>query len=148
MGDEDGFEQDGVWWQGSREDLEDWIEYKRSKATHFVECGYSVSWLPDPGPFMEVYVPERPHLRKPEYRAYAQFYRATSQYGIGGGAVSKLNIRKVHRGSPFHELLGVRPTIDVLFNYDRGQDVNKLARDQEAKRLYEIVIRELNWPGK
>ena len=34
-------------------------------------------------------------------------------------------------------------TIDTLFNYDRGSDIDRLDGHPRGKRLYEIVVREL-----
>lgn len=38
-----GFEEDGVYWTGTREELRRWKDYKREKALAFVSRGYSVA---------------------------------------------------------------------------------------------------------
>ena len=140
----EGFEEDGLYWMGSRDELEAWKQYKQTKALAFVQRGYSVEWFPDGDGWMAVFLPERHHAKAPEIRASVKFFGLVSQFGIDGGMVSKLNITRT-RTDPIRALLDPRPLEHlVLFNYDRGPDVNRLKRFPEAERLYWAVIEELN----
>ena len=139
----EGFEDQGLHWTGSREELEQWKVYKKQKALAFVELGYSVAWYPDGDNWMGVYTPERRHARTPELKATAKFFRETSRYGIDSGRISKLTIQlrsedliaKV-AGAPFEE-------VETLFNYDRGLDIDRLDENPRARELYDHVLREL-----
>src|SRR5262245_45403513 len=89
-----GFEEDGFYWEGTREELDAWKQYKKRKALAFVGRGYSVEWYPDPDGWMDVFTPERFQIKAPEYRASIKFYSEPSPYGIGSGRISKLSITK------------------------------------------------------
>jgi hypothetical protein len=139
-----GFDDEGVWWMGTRQELDAWKKYKRRKALAFVERGYSVSWYPDGDHWMEVYEPERLHARVPELRATIKFYGRPSRHGIDGGMVSKLSIMEQH-ADPLEGLLGSgRPRTTVYFNFDRGPDINRLGQSPRATALYHAVLEELN----
>lgn len=124
--------------------LDDWSAYKKQKAHAFVDRGYSVEWSPDADAWMDVYLPERRERRRPEVRATAKFFTEPSSYGIDGGRISKLSITS-RRTDPIAQVMG-RPyeTVHLLYNYDRGLDVDKLNADREAQRLYRAVVDELN----
>lgn len=124
--------------------LDDWVAYKKRKAHAFVDRGYSVEWSPDMYAWMAFYLPERPERRRPEIRADVKFYTDPSDYGIDGGRIPKLSIVST-RTDPIAEVMGRQHEISrILYNYDRGLDVDKLAKDREAQRLYRAVIDELN----
>ena len=138
-----GFESDGVSWEGTKRELSAWKALKREKAKAFVEQNYSVAWYPDGSNLMEVYVPQRHHLKRPELRAFVKFFREPSKYGINAGKISKLMIR-----TRSEDLIGKATSrsyerIKTLFNYDRGPDVDWLEEYSDAKRLYDAVLREL-----
>ncbi len=139
-----GFEEDGLRWEGTRDELETWKKYKKTKALAFVERGYSVSWFPDGDNWMSVYLPERHHARAPEILAEVKFYGHPSKHGIDGGMVSKLSITSTRT-----DLIGMvmaRPSEPsrVLYSYDRGLDVNHLQTSASAFRLYGAILEELN----
>ena len=137
------FSEEGIFCEGTREELEQWKQYKKQKALKFVEEGYSVEWYPDGNGWMDVYTPERGHACQPEIRASVKFFAEPSQFGMNKGRISKLSIQvrsvdliaKV-AGHPYE-------TVDTLFNYDRGGDVDRLKENLQAKRLYDIVVGEL-----
>lgn len=139
-----GIREDGMLWQGTREELEAWKEYKKQKALRFVEKGYSVEWSPDANNWMEIYLPQRTQANEPEIRATVKFFTAPSTYGIKNGRISKLSIQvriediiaKV-RGMPYEN-------VETLFNYSCGPGVNRLRKNSQAKKLYDIVVEELN----
>ncbi len=143
MDEHEGFEEDGLLWAGTREELEAWKRYKQRKAVAFVERGYSVDWYPDGANWMKVYLPERDHAGTPETRAAVKFYGLASESGIDGGMVSKLTIQEV-RSDLVGMAFGHRPKVRTLFHYDRGPDVNDLRASAVATRLYYAIIEELN----
>jgi hypothetical protein len=57
----------------------------------------------------------------------AKCYETGSQYGIGEGCISKLEIRKDGK---------------ILYNYDRGFDFDNL--DAEGKKAYEQILAKHN----
>jgi hypothetical protein len=145
MTDEGEFlEEDGIFWQGTREELDAWKKYKQLKAVAFVERGYSVEWYPDADNWMRVYVSERQSKREPEITADVKFFGKPSGFGIDQGMVSKLCIQRRTTnliakvfGDPWEQL-------ETLFNYDRGPDVDRLSEDQTARALYHAILDELN----
>jgi len=138
-----GFEEEGIHWEDSKKELSAWKAYKRAKAGRFVELNYSVAWYPDGSNWMDVFVPERPHAQRPELRAEVKFYREPSQNGIEGGRISKLTIT-TRTEDPLARVLG-KPfeTVKILYNYDRGLDVDQMDKSPRARRLFQIVKREL-----
>ena len=141
--DETESSDDGIEWEGTREELRRWIEYKRGKVTSFVRDGWSVGWYPDASNWMYVFTPPRPHSERPGYLASVMFFGKPSPYGIDGGAVSKLRIQ---RSSASLESFLYGPHTEIVYNYDRGHDVNRLEQHPEGRRLYDAVIRGLNYP--
>lgn len=93
---------------------------------------------------MDVYTPQRWYAREPELRAMIKFFREPSQFGIDQGRISKLTIQ-VRTEDPLAKVVG-RPheAVTTLFNYDRGDDVDRLDEHPQAKVLYDLVIEELN----
>lgn len=138
-----GFESEGVYWEGSKRDMSAWKAYKRAKAVRFVELNYSVAWYPDGSNWMDVFVPERPYAHRPEVRADVKFFREPSQHGIDGGRISKLTIA-TRTVDPLAQVLG-KPfeKVEVLYNFDRGLDIDRLHESPRARRLYQVVMREL-----
>ncbi len=128
---------------GTRTELEDWKKYKQEKATAFVSLGYSVSWYPDGDNWMEVYHPQRHQANEPELRASIKFFRDPSRFGIDGGRVSKLTI--VTRDVDILQKVMGRPyeTVETLFNYDRGADIDILDGHVSARKLCDIVLETL-----
>ena len=61
------------------------------------------------------------------YRYCVKCYDNGSEYGIGGGRISKLEIRKDGK---------------ILYNYDRGMDFDNL--DAEGKKVYEQILAKHN----
>lgn len=140
----EGFEEDGLFWMGTRQELDAWKLYKQRKAVAFVERGYSVEWYPDGDGWMAIYVPARHHAKAPEVRADVKIFGKASKYGIHGGMISKLSIVETH-SDPLREVVDPSSIESrVLFNYDRGADVNLLLRSKVALRLYEAILDELN----
>ncbi|MDR0905815.1 MAG: hypothetical protein LBN00_06545 [Oscillospiraceae bacterium] len=64
-----------------------------------------------------------------KYQYYVKHYKKASEFGIDGGRISKLTIRKVGE------------TKD-LYNYDRGLDVDRA--DDEVRTVYGIVLEKYN----
>ncbi len=139
-----GFEENGIHWEGTPESLRRWKDYKRRKAITFVSRGYSVSWYPDGDNTMDVYTPERWYAKEPELRAMIKFFNEPSQYGIDHGKISKLAIQ-VRSVDVLAKVVG-RPheTITTLFNYDRGDDIDRLHDHAGARALCDLVLTELN----
>jgi len=137
-------DEDGIRWEGTRQELEAWKQYKRSKALAFVERGYSVGWYPDADNWMQLYIPERHHARTPEILAEVKFYGHPSVHGIDGGMVSKLWITQTRTDLVAMALRKPCEHVRVLYNYDRGPDVNRLRTCPEALRLYGAILEELN----
>jgi len=63
-----------------------------------------------------------------KYKYWVKYYEEGSQYGIGGGKISKLTIRKLSE------------TRD-LCNYDRGWDIEPA---NEVKAAYAIILQKYN----
>jgi len=141
---EEWVEEDGMRWVGSRAELDAWKAYKQRKALAFVERGYSIAWYADADGWIDVYEPQRDHANMPEIRASVKFYGKPSEYGIDGGMVSKLMITETWRDPLAHLLDGPSERVNVVFNYDRGPDVNRLESHPRARRLYDAVLDELN----
>lgn len=140
----EGIREDGVLWMGTRAELEAWKRYKQKKALAFVERGYSVGWYPDGDGWISVYHPERWHARAPELRADIKVFGRASEYGIDGGMVSKLTIAE-RRTDILRKLLGPGgETGRVLYNYDRGLEVDRLDESPAATTLYRAILDELN----
>lgn len=121
-----------------------WAEYKRRKAIAFVTRGYSVEWVPDADNWMGIYTPQRSDPDRPEVRADVKFFRDPSEYGINQGRISKLSIHA--RTTDLMQQIMGRPAekIAVLYNYDRGLDVDRMSRNRESRALFSAVLEELN----
>jgi hypothetical protein len=63
------------------------------------------------------------------FKYWVKHYEAGSEYGIGGGKVSKLTVRKLGESKD-------------LVNYDRGWDVEPA--DDEVKAVYAIILEKYN----
>lgn len=137
-------EEDGLRWEGTREELEAWKRYKKTKAIAFVERGYSVEWYPDGENWMGIYMPERHYARAAETRAEVKFYGHPSSYGIDGGMVSKLSITSTTTHAIRQLLEGRGSLTRMLYDYDRGLSVNRLEASPEGQRLYNAILEELN----
>ena len=134
-----GFEDEGIHWEGTRKELDEWKEYKMQRAHEFVSRGYSVAWCPDGDNWMDVYHPQRHHVKEPELRASVKFFREPSKFGMDGGRISKLTIQ-TRDVDPWEKVLGRSyETVETVFNYDRGTDVNRLPYDARARKLYDVV---------
>jgi len=64
-----------------------------------------------------------------KYKYWVKHFEEGSEYGINGGRVSKLTIRKVGEAKD-------------LVNYDRGWDVRP--KDTEVKAVYKIILKKYN----
>jgi hypothetical protein len=64
-----------------------------------------------------------------KYKYWVKHYEEGSQYGIDGGKVSKLTIRKLDESRD-------------LVNYDRGWDVEP--NTDEVKAVYAIILKKYN----
>ena len=64
-----------------------------------------------------------------KYKYWVKHYEEGSEFGIDGGKVSKLTIRKVGESRD-------------LYNYDRGLDVD--CADDEVRAVYSIIISKYN----
>jgi hypothetical protein len=144
MTDEQFIDEDGVRWEGTREELDAWKKYKQRKALAFVEHGYSVEWYADGDTWMDIYLPQRDHAGTPEVRASIKFFGKPSKYGIGGGMISKLSIQR-RRADLLGKVVGnAWERVETLYNYDRGIDVDRLDEDPAAHALYNTILEELN----
>ena len=63
-----------------------------------------------------------------KYKYWVKHYEEGSQFGIDGGKVSKLSIRRLGESRD-------------LCNYDRGWDVEP---DDEVKAVYAIILQKYN----
>ena len=64
-----------------------------------------------------------------KYKYWVKHYEEGSEFGISGGKVSKLTIRKVGESRD-------------LYNYDRGLDVD--CADDEVRTVYDIILSKYN----
>jgi hypothetical protein len=64
-----------------------------------------------------------------KYKYWAKHYETGSEFGIDGGKVSKLTIRKIGESRD-------------LYNYDRGLDVD--CADDEVRAVYSIILSKYN----
>jgi hypothetical protein len=64
-----------------------------------------------------------------KYKYWVKHFEEGSEFGIDGGKVSKLTIRKVGESRD-------------LYNYDRGLDVD--CADDEVKAVYDIILAKYN----
>jgi hypothetical protein len=65
-----------------------------------------------------------------KYKYWVKHFEEGSEFGIGGGRVSKLTIRKVGESR------------DIV-NYDRDWDV-EVPEDSEVKSIYDVIIAKYN----
>ena len=63
-----------------------------------------------------------------QYKYWVKHFEEVSEYGIDGGRVSKLTIRKVGESCD-------------LCNYDRGWDIKPTG---EVKKVYTIILEKYN----
>jgi hypothetical protein len=64
-----------------------------------------------------------------KYKYWVKHYDEGSEFGIDGGKVSKLTIRKLNDSRD-------------LYNYDRGLDVD--CADDEVRTVYNIILAKYN----
>ena len=64
-----------------------------------------------------------------KYKYWVKHYEIGSEFGIDGGKISKLTIRKVGESRD-------------LYNYDRGLDVD--CADDEVRAVYGIILSKYN----
>ena len=64
-----------------------------------------------------------------KYKYWVKHYEEGSEYGIDGGKISKLTIRKLNESRN-------------LCNFDRGWDVEPA--DDEVKKVYAIILQKYN----
>jgi hypothetical protein len=64
-----------------------------------------------------------------KYKYWCKHYETGSEFGIDGGKVSKLTIRKIGESR-------------YLYNYDRGLDVD--CADDEVRTVYNIILAKYN----
>lgn len=119
--------------------------FKCNKAISFVKEGYSVEWRPDESAWMTVYMPGRLG-REPLYRAHAGFSSAPSSEGINAGCLKKLLIQRKYLADQLYHPGAIQDLEAVLYDYDCGPHLDRLMEDQEAQRLYDVVIKYLNRP--
>jgi hypothetical protein len=144
MSADEHIDEDGCRWEGNRESLEVWRAYKRDKALSFVRQGYSVLWSPDPTNWIIVLLPERWYANESQMSGEVKFYSKPSTFGIRGGKISKCTIIE-SRTDPLEAIIGnAKRSSVILFNYDRGRDVDFLDRSPRAQLLYEAILDELN----
>lgn len=74
-----------------------------------------------------------------EYQYEAKVYVLPSEYGIRRGRISKLAIWK---NEEFDGVVEGLRTAPLLFNYDRGYDIQ--AENQDVADVREIIIKEYN----
>lgn len=124
-------------WEDSEEKLKEWIDRKRSCALKFVELGYSVKWSATCKPWMIVTLEDTDDSNT-VIEACGKCFLDESTYGYKDGRVSKLGIR-TYEHYPFD-----KQNIKVLYNYDRGHDLNDLKSNELAHKLFKDFIKILN----
>lgn len=60
-------------------------------------------------------------------------FEQPSEYGINGGKISKLTMKRAGKGAPY-----------IIANYDRGWDIEIDDNDQDAKAALSIVLNGFN----
>ena len=68
-----------------------------------------------------------------KYKYWVKHFEEGSEYGINGGRISKLTIRKLNESRD-------------LYNYDRGLDID--CANDEVRAVYEIVLSKYNHGGQ
>ena len=122
-------------WTGTKKDLQKWIRYKQQKATAFLKEGYSVGWHPNHNGWIHIYTPSPGYVGIPALSAVVDLDRFPVEASINGGRIWELHIIKK----------AYSKRRQWLYQFSLGDcDTNKLRKSQEAKRLYDIVIKELN----
>ncbi|CAG0985837.1 hypothetical protein PHYC_02018 [Phycisphaerales bacterium] len=143
---ESGFMQDGVYWKGTREELEVWTEYKRRRALAFVERGYCVAWSADGSNWMDIFLAERPYAKSTELRAelalaespgvstrYANRVRAITMYERVLAAASRSS------GNPLRLVREER--VRILYN-DGSPRIDLLHTAPQGTTLYDLIMDE------
>lgn len=132
-------------WDGTKQELQEFIEYQRQKAKSFIDEGYSVEWTPDARGFMDVYLPQTDMEKGPEIRANVKFSTTESGMGLDNGRITKLSIQLIRTDVIEMALGNPYRTVINLFGFDTGSsDIDILDEIPEAKKLFDTVVRELN----
>lgn len=118
--------------------LSEWVEYKKSKLSAFVDKGYSIAWHPDKTGWMHIYIPNKNYTGTPALSAYANFDLTKLREGINGGRIWELNILRPKRGINYRDPAW-------LYQYNLGRcAINRLENNDNAKTLFNSVLRLLN----
>lgn len=80
-----GFEDEDIWWEGTRREYKRWIAYKREWALTFMKRGLSVGWYPEEGDCKVVFVPARPDVDEVGCLATFMFYGRPMKHSIKEG---------------------------------------------------------------
>lgn len=120
----------------------DWIAYKHIKAAMLQQQGYEVRG----GAARDHWLNVGAAGATPDhfYHANVQFYQEPSRYGIDDGKVSRLWIARYEVPTWIDVFHSNRPGHSVVYNFDRGEDVDSLKQHSKAKELYQALIELLN----
>lgn len=117
----------------------DWDDRMDGHAAKLATLGYRLdrrlSWVP----WVWVVSPESETPYRPLVWAEALVFLVPSQFGIEGGRITKLSIKTYSEHGP--DCCGAE---EMLFRFDGGLKVNRLAGNQRAMTLYRDVMRELS----
>lgn len=127
----------------TKEELKQWVEYKKEKALAFVNEGYSVEWSPNGNHVMEVYMPEINAETHPKIRASIRFFQEPFPEGLEGGRISKLSILE-QKGDLFNPAYGKMKRFDEIYSFSREETKDNLKANSPTKKLFDTVVRELN----
>lgn len=122
----------------------EWIAYKKQKAERIRDHGYAARWNSHDDGWLEIAYREPALPGQSVLHASVKFFMESSEYGIEGGRISKLMVRR-HTSDLLAEVLGQprRPAI-ILYGFDRGLDTDDLDDDRAAYNFFRAILDVLN----
>jgi hypothetical protein len=122
----------------------EWVAYKKRQAERIRDHGYAARWSSHDGEWLEIAYREPALPGQSVLHASVKFFMEPSEYGIDGGRVSKLMVRR-HRSDLLAEVLGQpRRPAAILYSYDRGLDTDDLDDDRAARNFFQAILDVLN----
>lgn len=122
----------------------EWTAYMKRQAERIRDHGYAARWNSRDGEWLEIAYREPAMPGQSVLHASVKFFMEPSEYGIEGGRVSKLMVRR-HTSDLLGEVLGQpRRPATILYSYDRGLDTDDLEEDRAAYNFFRAILDALN----
>lgn len=120
-----------------------WPAYRGRCVARLVEAGFTVEPAGRRQHWIDLAVFGSPRAES-YLAAGALVFQDPSEFGLERGRISKLWIARHHR--PTCRELYFKESADshTLYNFDRGLDINRLATDKAAAKMYRTLVDILN----